>query len=235
MADTYLLTTGSTFARPKTGITRIDRIYVIPGPATADDDDPWDVLNEWEPSKNPFDLPIVDRKASKDTDGDWLLTISNEGVVDDAALDPSMEIDFTDVQVPFETLENFDELAKKWGPPVTDDDSQFKGWPPKIKDSSGQTIKNPYYGFNHVEDGNLILRVMFGTRDFQNDLLKGLQKIDPNPLVPEGQGAVLAQLLEEGETFLKKSLKAQYRGNAWMWTLEYWKGKWAVDVYTRKN
>lgn len=229
----YQQTEGSKFVREKTGIRRFDSVFVIPGPRDDGGAEPYEILDTWEPAVKPLGLPFVDRNAVKVPDGDWLLTISSEGAVDDGALDPQVEIDDSSVESPVESFDNFEALAKKYGPIITDDDGQFKGWPRKIKDGSGQMVKNPYFGVSHLLDGNTIVRVTFGLRDFRADLLKGMHKIDPNPLVPEGRGGDIQQLLEEGESFLKKSLKGQYRGNVWLFTLEYWKGKWATDSYTR--
>lgn len=225
-----LATTGSTFARPKNGVTRIDRIFVIDGPANGAPE-PWDVLYNWEPGDTPFDLPIVDRKATKDRDGDWLLTIAHEGYVDDAAMDPVMEIDDASIDLPVEESERFEVLAKKFGPIILDDDEQFKGFPRRVKDGTGMMVKNPYFGVRKIYSGNLILRVTFGLRSFQSAIFKNRRKIDSSPLVPVGTGSDIADLVQEGESWLKKSIKGQFRGNGWQFTVEWACGKWGEDLY----
>lgn len=229
----YLQTEGSKFTRDKVGIRRFDNVFLIPGPDADGGAEPYAILDTWEPAVKPLGLPFVERQAAKQADGDWLLTISSEGAVDAAALDPQVEIDDSSVESPIETADNFEELAKKYGPILTDDDGQFKGFPRKIKDLAGQQIKNPYFGVSHLVDGNTIVRVTFGLRDFNAELFRGMRKIDPDPLVPTGTGIAIQSLLGEGESFLKKSIKAGYRGNVWLFTMELWKGKWAPDSYTR--
>ena len=178
-------TTGSTFSVERTGIARIELIFVIDGPTEDGGQEPYDTLYDWEPPTPPLGLVAMDRKATKRDDGDWDLIIGFEGAKDYKALGITAEIDFASVDSPIETFERFDELADRWV--AIFDGDKFDGWKRKIKDPvSKETIKNPMYGTSRFLETNPVLRIAFGLKDFNADLFRDVGKIAV-PLTPENQ------------------------------------------------
>lgn len=233
-----LPTTGSTFSIERTGIARIENIFVITGPAEDGGEEPWDILYEWEPATAPLGLVPMDRKATKRDDGDWDLVIGFEGAKDYKALGVTAEIDFATVDSPIETFGRFDELAKKWGAKF--DGDKFDGFARRIADpagifnagsSLGRSVKNPFYGVSRFVETNPVLRIAFGLKDFNSDLFRDVGKIAV-PQVPEGQSYL--RDAPDGKTWLKRTIKGSWRGNVWQFNLDYALGDWAPDLYAAR-
>jgi hypothetical protein len=229
MADPFP-TTGSTFTVDRTGIARIENIFVIDGPAEDGGAEPYEVLYDWEPATKPLGLVAMDRKATKRDDGDWDLVIGFEGAKDFKALGTTAEIDFASVDSPIETFERFDEFAKKWS--AIFDGEKFDGFKRKIKDPvSGDIIQNPYYGTSRFLETNPVLRIAFGLKDFTAELFKDVGKI-AIPIVPEGQSYL--RDAPDGMNWLKRTIKGSWRGNVWQFNLDYALGSWGPDIYAAR-
>lgn len=226
----YLATPGSSFTRDQTGIRRIENVFIIPGPAQADGAEPYDVLDSWSPNVKPLGLVEIDRKAAKQPDGDWELRIGFAGAPDDNAFGVVLEIDHASVDSPLETLETWSEFAKKWG--ARFDGEKFDGFNRKIKDpATGEQIANPVYGQTHFLETNPVLRVTFGSRKFYPGLFLNCSKIQV-PAVPRKFNEIVKS--PDRRTWLKRTVKGRYFGNAWQFSLEYLLGFWNPDIYGAK-
>ena len=229
----YLAQPNSTLSKDRTGICRIEVSYHIPGPAEAGGSEPYEDLESWLPAVAPMGLVATDRKATKGSDGDWDLVIGFEGAKADQALGAFAEIDYASVDSPVVEFDGWEELAIKWKANPLGENGEFQGWQPKIPDPvGGDTIKNPYLGFTHFVESNIVLRVTFGLRDFLPGLFVNCSKIE-SPLVPKGMKYL--RELPEGQTWLKRTVKGAFRGNVWQFAIEYVAGKWKTDIYGPKK
>jgi hypothetical protein len=191
------------------------------------------VLDGFEPTA-PLGLTLTNRDATKDEDGDWVLTLTYEGITNDQPGDIIAELDYSSVEDPIETNPKFDLLAEKWKArliPGEDGQKEFKGWRFTIPDPAGgsKPIKNPFFGISHFLNDNVILRLSFVTRNYLPELLKNINKIS-TPLYPRDQQQIIEP--PEGKQWLKRTVKAQFRGNAWRYSMEWHLGVWAPDLYT---
>lgn len=228
----YLALPSSNFTKDKTEICRIECGYLIPGPTVADGSEPYEILESWLPSAAPLGLVPMDRKATKQDDGDWILVIGFEGAKDSVELGAFLEIDYASVDSPLESLPTWDEFAKKWG--ASFDGEKFNGFKRKIQDpATGKLITNPVYGQTHFLESNPVIRVTFGLRDFDSGLFENCSKIQ-KPLVPT-KFRELPVDVPDGMTWLKRTVKGSFRGNVWQFAIEYHLGKWNRDIYQPKQ
>jgi len=219
------ITTGSKFNSDRTGICRFDVLAIIAGPSTDGGVEPYAELLSYTPPA-PLGLPLVNRSASKEDNGDWLLTCSFEGAPAGSALESVAEIDDSSVDAPIETFPKFRELRKKYGGLM--DGNNFAGFPPTLK-VGGQNEPNPVYGLSHYLSGNVVLRVTFNLLEYDGSLLRNLRKID-KPRLPKG--AERLGETSDGMDWLKKSVKVQFKGNVWQFTMEWMQGHWVPDIYS---
>lgn len=228
---TPLPTEGSKYARDKTGIRSIQLVFIISGPTEDGGAEPWDELDNFKPAP-PMGLVEVDRAATKLPDGDWALTVTFEGITSDKAEGAVLEYDNAGVEDPIESFPKFDALAEKWKArliPGEDGQKEFKGWAFKIKDpDSGKLVVNPLFGTSHFLNNQPVLRVTFAVKEFKTDFLKNICKIVV-PEVPEGTAKNIET--PDGKSWLKRSVKASYRGNVWQITIEYALAVWTPDIY----
>lgn len=219
--------TGSTFNREKTGIRRIALRHYV---GMEDGEEPWSTLDSWLPDTLPFGLPCVGRNAEKQDDGDWILTLTFEGLPEGAESQDDAELDHSGVEDPIESFPNFWEkggLAEKYQ--AQPDGEKFDGWKRKIKDpTTGKIISNPIYGQSHFLNDNSVLRVTFNEKEYTAKYFDNLCKID-TPRVPEGS-EVLTEA-REGKQWLKKKVTAKFRGNVWQYSIEWLLGYWTPDIY----
>jgi hypothetical protein len=229
MPDPYLATTDSQYSRERTGIRKVTVVYIIP---RTGETEPYEELDSWVPTARPLNLPETERKATKRTDGDWDLAITFEGMPAGAKAVGFAELDHSSVEDPIETFEKFDALKDKYkGKVVTNAEGvpKFEGWAYKIDDpQSGEKVKNPMFGTSHFLNDNTVMRVTFAHPKFFRELLRDICKIQ-KPIVPDGQNELLVPI--ENKTWLKKSVRARWRGNVWEYEIEYLLGNWAPDIY----
>lgn len=216
---------GSKYGRDKNGVRNIKQLYAI---TLEGEEEPWDTIDSYTPAENPFGLPLSDiRGAEKEDDGSWTLTLTWEGVPDDAESKDDAELDYSSVENPIGSFKGFDGLAKKYG--AIFEGENFDGWKRKIKDpASGKIVPNPIYGQSHYLDGNVVLRCTFTERNFQSHYLQNMQKID-TPRVPDGAEALKETV--DGMQWLKKKVTVKFRGNVWVYTIEWMMGHWTPDIY----
>ncbi len=227
----YLALPSSSFSKDRTLICRIECAYLIPGPSAVDGTEPYDILDSWLPAARPLGLVALDRKATKQDDGDWILVIGFEGAKDGAPLGYFIELDYASVDSPLETLETWEDFQKKWKGVV--EEYKLKGFKPTIRDPvSGEMVKNPLLGQTHFLESNPVLRVTFGLRDFKPGLFENCSKIQ-KPMVPTAFTDLLN--VPDGMSWLKRTVKGSYRGNVWQFALEYHLGKWIPDIYEAKK
>jgi hypothetical protein len=226
-------TVGSTLRRDRTGIATVGLKFIVTGPGEDGGAEPWNVLHDYVAPEPPLNLGYMDRDAVKRADGDWDLTLVYEGCRDDGALSAYVDLDYVSEDKPIETCEDFEELAKRYkaNPFVN---GNFAGWARKIMDpdGGGQMIQNPRLGQTHFRACNVVLRSAFALKNFNREVIAEMGKIQ-TPLIPEK----MQYLLDEQDglmKWLKNSLKAQWRGNVWLFTLEYHLGKWGEE-YRPKN
>ena len=220
----------------------MDLVFIIDGPTVDSPDEPYDQLENFAPAQTPLNLPEVDRKAKKQNNGDWELTITYEGLPDsDPDIDPvqlllskgrgaEIEIDHAGSEDPIEQHPLFFLIANKYGQKI-DSYKQFVGFQPTYNDSSGKTVKNPCYGVTHYINDTCILRLTYAVRTFQPSFLKNIAMIDFS-LVPMQVFQAIAVEPNTTKSFLKRSVKAQWRGNVWAVSFEWILGDWLPDIYT---
>lgn len=181
-------------------------------------------LDTFEPPSLPLGLPITDRKGVLDN-GDWILTLTHEGVRDGVEVEETFELDGSTSEEPIETLPDFQALAKKYKAVM--DGDKLEGWSQTVT-IDGKAVKNPLLGVTAYLATGAVWRRSFGTPDFPDGLLKELGCI----YTPTGAKSPPA--LPEGRTWLKRSLKAVWRGNIWQVTeegLASGPGGWNRDIY----
>lgn len=224
--------TGSSFSKDRVGIRSIPLIFIIEGPGEEGEEEPYDELDNYKPTA-PLGLVDVGRSAKKLPDGDWELTITFEGVVGDGTTGAVLEYDNSKVEDPIQSFPQFNLLKDKYKAKL-DGDGQFIGWPLMMPDPAGggKPVKNPLYGDTHFFNNGTILRITFVLKDFKEDLLQNLCKIDV-PQVPEGTQDDIKT--PSGMTWLKVSVKAQNPGNCWRFEIEWMLGVWCEDIYNAKK
>lgn len=222
---------GSGYNREKTGVRRISQKFAIP---MEDGQEPFETLDTFTPDDNPFDLPLSEvRTAEKEDDGSWTLTLTWEGIAENSESKDDAELDWSGVDEPIETLPGFWDkggIAEKYK--AKDDDGKFDGWERKIADpTTGKQITNPYYGQTHYLNGNAVLRVTFVERDYKSSYFDRVCKID-EPRVPVGSEALKETV--DGMQWLKKKVTVKFRGNVWVYTIEWMMGHWAPHYIPRR-
>ena len=234
MAEPFL-TSDSRFTKERSGIVKIDLVYAVPGPSEHGGAEPYETLNSFSPAK-PMDLPLTTRQATKANDGSWDLVLSYEGLVNNEKGEMFAEIDYASVEDPIETFENFEALIESYDSKDQFDEEtgRFQGFKRLLSAKfasplpNGKRIKNPMYGQKNFFNDNPILRVSFVQRDYSREYMRNICKID-NPLFPPGQNEVADTL--EGKQWLKRSVKAQFRGNCWAYQIDWLLGNWAPAIY----
>lgn len=219
---------GSNYSREKTGIRKIALKYCVP---MDGEDEPYELLDSYVPDETPLGLPLSPvRVSEKEDDGSWTLTLTFEGVPEDAEMVDDAEIDYAGVEDPIETFEGFEAMAKKYG--AIFDGEKFDGWKRKIKDPvTGKVVKNPVYGQTHFLNDVAVLRVTFNEREYTSRYLGNICKID-TPRVPEGSEAL--RETEDGKQWIKRKVTVKFRG-VWQYVIEWHQGYWTPDVYNPKR
>jgi len=190
---------------------------------------PWVVYSEEQcatfvPSSLPLDLPIVDRSASDDN-GDWILTLNHEGVRPGAEIEETFELDGSTSEDPIETHPDWEALKNKYKAIM--DGEKLDSWPAKIT-IDGESRKNPMLGVSAFLNIGAVWRRGFGEKNFPTYLLREIGCID-NP-----RGKMQPPTLPEGRNWIKRSLKATWRGNIWTINEEWLasgRGGWNRDIY----
>lgn len=234
MADPFP-TTGSRFSKDQTGLRKIDLVFVVDGPVEHGGAEPYDTLDHWSPAA-PMGLAQTNRSSEKDSDGSWKLVITFEGITDGAAGDIVAEIDYAEVDDPIETFEKFNALIEKYKAKdkFYEETGKFQGFPRLLPAATAGAIreKSPVYGLKNFANDNRILVLTFVLREFRADLCKNICKID-KPLYPTGQQDLVENL--DGKQWLKRTVKIQFRGNAWRYTMKWFEGIWVPDIYQPTN
>lgn len=223
-------TTGSSFSRDRLKVRTIILKFIVDGPRADGGDEPYDQLDSFAPTA-PLGLIEVGRTAGKEENGDWALAITFEGITESDAVGAVLEYDNASVDSPIESFEKFAILAKENSAIFDPTTKQFLGWNPLYKnggDDADKSAQNPFYGTTHFIEATPILRVTFLLKEFSTDLLRNLCKID-TPQIPKGTEKAVQT--PEGKTWLKKSVKARFRGNVWEIEVEYWLAKWLTQIY----
>lgn len=227
MSD-YLQLPGSSYSRDQTGIRRIELVFNIPGPAEAGGAEPYAELDSWSPPTKPLSLVEIDRKSAKQIDGSWELRIGYAGMPDDNAVGVVVEIDYASEDAPLETLKTWSAIEEKWGGHI--EDFKLKGFDPKIKDpDTGKMVPNPYFGETHYLKSYPCLRITFSSRKFYPGIFENCSKIQTPPVPP-----AFREIIKNvgNKTWLKRTVKGRFYGNAWQYSLEYLLGEWKPDIYT---
>lgn len=218
-------------SREETGICRVSVVYLIPGPAAADGQEPYDTLFKWKPAAKPAGLEYLSRNFHKRPDGDWDLTLNYAGAPDDNTFGFVLELDYASVDSPLETLETWDEFADKYKATIEDD--RLRSFARRIKDpTTGKQIKNPVWGQTHFLETNPVLRITFGRRKFAAGMFLNCSKIQ-EPAVPREFSE--AAKSPDNRTWLKRTVKGRFYGNAWQFSVEYILGLWNPDICSTKK
>jgi hypothetical protein len=215
----------------KTGIWKFDVPYVV---ATLEE------LATFNPTFLPLGLPAGARRGGERKDGQWDLVISHEGAAGSIATagfgegsKDTAELDYITQEDPIETFEKFQDLATKYKARfASDDPDRLVGWPKTLL-VDGKGGKNPLYGTTHFLNPAAIWRVTLVRQSLPSALLKDLRKIC-TPIIPSGLSNFSAPILETDQNWLKRSVKASYRGNVWVIVIEWQasgKGGWVKDIY----
>lgn len=189
---------------------------------------PWVVYTEEEiatfvPPSPPLGLPLVERFAAEDN-GDWILTLVYEGLKDGQEPVELFELDDSTAEQPIDTYPDFGANVRwekyKW------DDTKREF--PKSVVIDGKKVSNPLYGTTSYLDINPIWRKSYVLSDFPTDLLATVGCID----TPTGKKT--PPKLAGDRDWLKRSLKAVWRGNVWAINEEWMASgryKWNRDIY----
>lgn len=197
---------GVTFSQDKTGIVTFKVPWIVRQPIE---------LVTFAPTWVPLGLPVVDRSGTNRTDGDWDLMLTHEGAVAGIKLEETFELDYTSTDEPIETFPKFDALAKKYKAKIVED--RLEGWPKTLKDDSGNQIKNPMYGVTHYSSPGATWTATRILPEFPSDLLDRLGKIAS----PRTNGRITPPKTPRLRNWLKRSVKASWRGNVWSVTESY--------------
>ena len=241
--NTPLQTVGGSYSRDVTLVRKFDVVFIIGGPEADGDSEPYDVMDSFTPPSTPLNLPETERKGSKNEKGEWLLTITYEGIPDtDPIPDPGdvlktgrgaeIELDHVGVEDPLESYPKIIDLVNKYsGLPAGLVGGKLQGWQPQIKDpSTGQMETNPLLGATHYLNDGVVLRLTFATPKFDASYLQNICKIDPALIPPDLLSAIAADATGL-YSYLKRAVKGQWRGNVWRLTFEWELGKWIPDIY----
>ena len=190
---------------------------------------PWIVYTEeqlasFKPPEAPLGLPIVDRSATQDN-GDWVLTLTYEGVKPGATVEETFELDGGTSEDPIESHPDWEALKKKYKAIM--DGEKFDGWPAMVNTEYGK-VKNPMLGVSAFLNTSAVWRRGFGDMNFPADLLRELGCVD------RPRGKIQPPSLPEGRNWLKRSIKATWRGNIWTINEEWLasgRGGWNRDIY----
>lgn len=204
---------GATFSVDRTGIATLKVPYVI-----------YDVeqLATYDPGTAPLGLAIVERSASEDG-GDWILWLVYEGIKAGTQTVETYELDDSTAEQPIDTYPDFG--YPRWEKYKWDDDK--KEFPKDIT-IDGKPGINPLYGTTSYLDINPVWRKSSVASELPKDLLSAVGCID----VPTGDKQ--PPKLPGDRDWLKRSLKATWRGNAWVISEEWLASgryKWNRDIY----
>lgn len=222
-------TTGGRYSRDRTGISTFSVPWFVDAADFAS-------LANFEPPDPPLGLPIVNRSAEQETDGTWKLMITYEGVaIGDQLVDETFDLDYSSAEDPIETFSQILALRAKYKGAL--DDQNHVIWAPQIADKSGNKVRNPMYGVETYLNPGAIWRRTRALRDFDATALSALGKID------EPQGGVANKnyqanppQIQDGRNWLKRALKATWRGNIWQFSEEWMlsgPGGWVPDIYAQ--
>ncbi len=224
----YLQLCAGSGARDESGLSRVELTFAVKGPVEADGDEPYDTLFNWLPTTKPHGLEYSTRTFAKQSDGDWELHLLYHGAPDDNAFGIVLELDYATVTSRLETHPKFLKIADRYRAKV--EDGKLIGWEKTIKDpTTGKQVKNPMLGTEEFLETNPVLRVTFGARKFYPGIFVNCSQIQ-KPAVPPQFDEVVAS--PDDRTWLKRSLRARFYGNAWQYSVEYHLGLWAPDLYS---
>ena len=217
---------GATFSYDwKTNVWKFSVPYVV---ATLEE------LASFAPTFLPMGLPATNRSGGERKDGQWDMVISHEGSTEPSAEKDTAELDFMSAEDPIETFAKFDELAKKYKAKFAPDNpDKLESWP-KTVSIDGDKRKNPLYGTTHFLNPSPIWRVTITRKTLSASVLRGLGKIC-NPMAANGQ---TPPELDNGGNWLKRSVKASYKGNVWVIVIEFLAsgdGGFVTDLYGSTN
>lgn len=209
---------GATCSVDKNGVASFKIPYVVSTEAE---------IISFAPPRRPMNLPIVGREATEDN-GDWILTLNFEGLPDsskETEIEEVYELDGSTSEDPIETHPDFELIAKKyrW-------DREEREFSQKVN-VDGKLVRNPLAGASAYLNVGAVWRRTFGARDFPEGLLRALGCID------EPQGKRKPPRMPDGRNWLKRSVKATWRGNVWTISEEWLgsgRGGWNRDLYRSK-
>jgi hypothetical protein len=228
-------TTGSSRDRDQTGLITCVLHFIIQRGDIAEDDEPWDDLDNFSPAKPPPFTEETSRRSAKRDDGDWDLFITFQGG-DESKFRIILEIDHAGSEDPIESFGKFALLKKFYGADV-DEHNRLLGWKLEIKDpQTGKMAPNPFLGTTHFLNDSCIVRFTFNLRKFDIRWLKNMAKKETPPLSNMG-GKLTDDDVKaitqppDGKSFIKRSVKIGFRGAVWQYSLEYLLGKPVPVVY----
>lgn len=204
---------GATFSTDRKGISTFKIPWVV---YTQDQ------LDTFEPSDPPLGLTLVERSGNEDG-GDWVLWLLYEGIKKGKETVDLFELDCSTAEQPIDTYPDFGypRWAKyQW-------DKEKREFPRDIT-IDGQPGINPLYGTTSYLDINPIWRRMSVATDFPKDLLSAVGCID------KPTGKIPPPTLPNSRDWLKRSLRASWRGNCWDITEEWLASgryQWNRDIY----
>jgi len=178
------------------------------------------------PASAPFGLPLVDRSFSEDK-GDIQVTLFYEGKKSGGGSsangsDETFELEDSTAEQPIDTHPDFEAISKKYK--WNDTKKEFE----KNISVDGKSRINPLYATTSYLDINAVWRKTYTSDSFPHGLLRSVGCID------QPSGRISPPDLPDGRDWLKRSLKASWRGNVWAIT-EEWLGagryKWNRDIY----
>ena len=205
---------GATFSTDRIGISTFKVPYVVYSE---------DQLATFEPGTPPFGLTLVERSANEDG-GDWVLWLLYEGIRSGGQDSIELfELDCSTAEQPIDTYPDFG--YPRWKKYQWDADKREF---PRDITIDGKPGINPLYGTTSYLDINPIWRKISVEVKFPKFLLAEVGCISK----PVGQ--IDPPDLPSNRDWLKRSLRASYRGNCWEVTEEWLASgryRWNRDIY----
>lgn len=226
------------FTGEKSGLLTARVVYLVPGPAAPGDTEPWEVLSSYEGESAPLGLPILGRSASKDKDGDWLLTLEYQGISGEVETFAEVEWSYSKGTAPLTQHPKFSKavMSSNFGA-IFDDEQRFVGFKPvydpsrdaPLRDGVARDQKNPWYGVDSFLQPRPQLSATYLTKSWPDmRALANLGKID-SPVTP-GEPTPTFDT-PEGKSWLKSAVTANYKGNIWQVRVTWELGVWLEYLY----